>query len=90
MKTVEEEPIQGRAPVWSPDGQRIAFESDRGSAEGLYAIFLINADGRGLVQITDYALNATHPVWSPDGQSIVFATGDPAQNASMIAVLELP
>jgi dipeptidyl aminopeptidase/acylaminoacyl peptidase len=87
---LEHPPLQGRAPVWSPDGKRIAFESDRGSPEAQYAIFIINRDGTGLVQVTDYALNATHPVWSRDGKHMVFAAGDPAKKISTIDVIDLP
>jgi Tol biopolymer transport system component len=86
LAMVEAAPVQGRAPVWSPDGQRIAVESDRG--DGHYAIFIINRDGSGLVQVTDTALNATHPVWSRDGKKMVFAAGD--QAASAIGVIDLP
>jgi Tol biopolymer transport system component len=87
---VENPPLQGRAPVWSPDGKRIAFESDRGSPDAHYAIFIVNRDGSGLVQVTDYALDATHPVWSRDGKHMVFAAGDPAQKISTIDVTDLP
>jgi Tol biopolymer transport system component len=87
---LEKPPLQGRAPVWSPDGKRIAFESDRGSPQAQYAIFIVNRDGTGLVQVTDYALNATHPVWSRDGKHMVFAAGDPAKKVSTIDVIDLP
>ncbi|HVV26545.1 MAG TPA: DUF3471 domain-containing protein [Rhizomicrobium sp.] len=88
-RTLETPPLQGRAPVWSPDGKRLAFESDRGSPEGHYAVFLINADGSGLMQVTDYALDATHPVFSPDGRQMVFAYGTPA-GKNGIAIVDLP
>jgi len=87
---VENPPLQGRAPVWSPDGEQIAFESDRGSPDAHYAIFIVNRDGTGLVQVTDYALDATHPVWSRDGKHMVFAAGDPAKKISKIDVIDLP
>jgi Tol biopolymer transport system component len=67
----------------------LAFESDRGSPNGFYAVFIIDRDGSGLVQVTDYALNANHPVFSPDGQRLVFAMGDPAKTATSIAVVTL-
>ncbi len=36
--------------AWSPDGTRIAFESERdGDAE----VYIMNADGSGLTRITD-------------------------------------
>jgi Tol biopolymer transport system component len=87
---LESRPLQGRAPVWSPDGTRLAFESDRGSPDGHYAIFVIGRDGTGLTQVTDYALNANHPVWSQDGRHMVFAEADPVQKTSTIAVIEWP
>ncbi|MGH8260660.1 MAG: TolB family protein, partial [Steroidobacteraceae bacterium] len=74
---------------WSPDGRRLAFESDRGSRDGSYALFLIDRDGTGLVQVTDYALNANHPVFSPDGHRLVFAMGDPSKMEENIAVVTL-
>lgn len=86
---LEKAPIQGRAPVWSPDGKRVAFESARASPDGRYAIFVVNRDGSGLVQITDYALNANHPVWSHDGKRMVLTT-DPTEKSPVIAVIDFP
>ncbi|HTB65430.1 MAG TPA: hypothetical protein VK727_04330 [Steroidobacteraceae bacterium] len=89
-KPLERQPFQGRTPSWSPDGKQLAFESDRGSPDGLYAVFIINRDGTGLIQVTDYALNASHPVFSPKGDRLVFATGDPSKRVTTIAVVTLP
>lgn len=36
--------------AWSPDGQRLAFESDR---SGSYHIYVIQADGSGLARLTE-------------------------------------
>jgi len=88
LRTVEMSAAQGRAPMWSPDGSRIAFESDRGSLLGQYAIFLINRDGTGLMQVTDRSLGATHPVWSPDGGQLAFSARDPTHQAAIgIAII---
>jgi dipeptidyl aminopeptidase/acylaminoacyl peptidase len=82
---------QGRAPTWSPDGQRLSFESNRDSALGLYAIFLINKDGTGLIQITDSSLNADHPVWSPDGRRLAFSARSSWWHKERgIAIIDLP
>jgi Tol biopolymer transport system component len=89
-KPLEAQPLHGRTPSWSPDGDRLAFESDRGSPNGFLAVFIINRDGTDLVQVTDYALNASHPVFSPDGHQLVFAIGDPAKTATTIALVTLP
>jgi Tol biopolymer transport system component len=88
--TVESNPGQGRAPTWSPSGEQLAFESTRGSTAGLYAIFVINRDGSGLVQITDRALNADHPVWSPDGRQLAFSAHDATHwNGRSIGIIEV-
>jgi Tol biopolymer transport system component len=90
-RPLESPPAQGRAPTWAPDGERVAFESNRSSVLGLYAIFLINKDGTGLVQVTDAALNADHPVWSPDGRRLAFsARSSWLQKGRGIAVIDLP
>jgi len=89
LSTLEAKPIQGRAPVWSPDGKYLSFESDRGPS-GQYAIFIVKRDGISLTQLTDYALNATHGVFSPDGGHMVFAAMDPASQQSRIAIVDLP
>jgi Tol biopolymer transport system component len=87
---LETPPLQGRAPVWSPDGKQLAFESDRGNPDGHYAVFIINRDGSGLTQVTDFTLDATHPVFSRDGRHLVFAYGQPGANTTGIAILDLP
>lgn len=88
---LESVPAQGRAPVWSPSGRQIAFESTRGSSRGLYAIFLINRDGTGLTQVTDHALNADHPVWSPDGRRLAFSARSSTWTRERgIAVMDIP
>jgi Tol biopolymer transport system component len=56
---------------FSPDGRRIAFASGRGVDR--IAIWLANADGRGLVQLTRGPENYHgSPRWSPDGRWIAF------------------
>lgn len=88
LHAVESGAAQGRAPTWSPDGNRLAFESDRGSLDGQYAIYFINGDGTGLIQVTDRSLGANHPVWSPDGRQLAFSARDPMHRAAIgIAII---
>jgi len=57
------------APSFSPDGTRIAFQSDRsGSPE----IWISDADGSNARQMTFFRQKKPeHPEWSPDGRSLV-------------------
>jgi TolB protein len=56
----------GYAGSWSPDGQYIAFISDR---TGGPQLFVMNADGSNVSQLTDDPQSeATEPSWSPDGR----------------------
>jgi TolB protein len=50
-------------PAWSPDGQKIAFASDR---DGLFDIYVMNADGSGQMRLTDPGSDQA-PAWSPVG-----------------------
>jgi Tol biopolymer transport system component len=56
------------APAWSPDGQRIAFTSDRDNRASA-DVYLMNADGSGVERITDDLANWA-PQFSPDGQRL--------------------
>ncbi len=58
-------------PVWSPDGQRIAFVSQR---DGNREIYLVQADGTGLLNLTQHPAEDWTPAWSPDGRQIAFSS----------------
>jgi Tol biopolymer transport system component/tRNA A-37 threonylcarbamoyl transferase component Bud32 len=58
--------------AWSPDGQSIAFSSDRGGEMNLWLLTL--ADGR-IRQLTRGEGGDFQPHWSPDGRSLVFFSG---------------
>jgi dipeptidyl aminopeptidase/acylaminoacyl peptidase len=58
------------SPRWSPDGQRLAFVSNRhGDANQIY---LIDLDGGEARRLTRVESGATDPAWSPDGRRIAF------------------
>ena len=55
---------RGRGARWSPDGQNIAFFSNR---SGNYEIWTILPDGSGLKQLTATMEEVNNFAWSPDG-----------------------
>jgi hypothetical protein len=69
------------APAWSPDGTRIAFESnaDVGGAnpEHDMEIWTMTADGSGARQLTRNAAHDEGPAWSPDGGTMLAYTSGP-------------
>ena len=75
-------PETSTAPVWSPDGTRIAFRSDRDRNGLCYfqdctgyngEIYLMDADGSRQRRLTDDPGDDSSPTWSPDGTRIAFA-----------------
>ena len=61
-------------PGWSPDGTRVAFTSDRDSGETYFQeIYACNADGTGVVRLTNTSADEEQPCWSPDGARIAYS-----------------
>ena len=60
-----------QTPDWSPDGNRIAFSSDR---DGNWEIYVMNADGTNLINRTNHPAKEGRPDWSPDGKQIAFSS----------------
>lgn len=58
-------------PAWSPDGERIAFASER---DGQKEIYVLTVDSGAVVRLTNSPLGVenTQPSWSPDGKQIVY------------------
>ena len=60
-------------PSWSPDGERIAFTSDRKGEFQNFEIYVMDADGGNEQRLTENRVDDGHPSWSPDGKRIAFA-----------------
>jgi Tol biopolymer transport system component len=57
------------SPTVSPDGNRIAFESDR---DGDPEIYTMRLDGTNVIQVTHNEWLDTNPSWSPNGRRLAF------------------
>lgn len=61
-------------PRPSPDGSKIAFDSDR---DGTRAVYVADADGSHVQRISGAGYAAV-PSWSPDGTRVAFVRAEPA------------
>ena len=57
-------------PVWSPDGDNLAFESFRGGFRGIYDVFADTAHVTALA--AEPGVNCWSPAWSPDSGHLAF------------------
>jgi Tol biopolymer transport system component len=57
--------------VWSPDGTRIAFDTNW---SGYSDIYIMNADGSGLVRLTTDPASDSSPSWSTNGTRLTFTS----------------
>jgi TolB protein len=65
-------PASITSPQYSPDGKKIAFALEfPGQGRDIY---VVDADGKNLTQLTTDYYWDEHPTWSPDGKRIAFAS----------------
>jgi serine/threonine-protein kinase len=75
-------PGSNQAPVWSPDGKRIAY---RGTRNGFRNIYSRAADGSGEEERLTSGENVQTPVsWSPDGKWLAYNENTPSGSNVMI------
>jgi Tol biopolymer transport system component len=88
-------PAQDASPVWSPDGKRIAFTSNRpgpSNPHGASNIYVMNADGSGVKQVTNNGRVGFipgivyDPAWSPDGSKLVYVSSFMGELSSLVVI----
>lgn len=74
-------------PTWSPNGDLIAFVSNR---SGNPDIWVMGFDGTSPVNLTDFSESPDFaPVWSPDGRFIAYRTENTPGVSYTVWVVEL-
>lgn len=67
-------------PVWSPDGKKIAFASDR---NGNFDLFIMSSEGGVAQRLTSHSASEIPSSFTPDGKYVLFSASiqDPASSA---------
>jgi serine/threonine-protein kinase len=84
MSRLTFEPTIETMPAWSPDGQRVAFRSERGGP----GVFQRAASGTGIVErltATDGPIHSPYS-WTPDGKSLLLAVFRSFRNQAIARV----
>jgi len=75
-------PSWDRSPIWSPQGDRIAYWSQR-NPDAPYVLIVMNADGSDPQMVRDLVIDRlglsddqTAPDWSPDSSRIAYSVTD--------------
>jgi TolB protein len=71
-------------PAWSPDGRRLAFVSLRNDGLGV-EVFMMDASGRNVVQVSPGGSDGHAPAWSPQGDALAYVLG-----YNLLRLVELP
>ena len=64
---------RNRFPIWSPDGTRVAFQSDRGGEQAIYVQRVDGTDRAERLAVAQHGESVIPDSWSPDGGSILLS-----------------
>ena len=79
--------FQGRSPVWSPDGTKLAYMSN---APGTWQIFVYDTTNGTNKQVSNCSTGCRFPVWSPDGLYIAFNLTDSKSSTNPAGIGYIP
>jgi TolB protein len=68
-------PAKEVSPAWSPDGQQIAFITNRNTGGEHFHLYIMDADGSNPTPVREAYEDVRSPSWHPDGNMIAFRTG---------------
>ncbi len=69
LRNLTNNPASDESPSWSPDGQRIAFQSDRDGGKNS-EIYVMDADGNNPRNLTNHPAPDYQPDWFNPGYSV--------------------
>src|SRR3954451_5060354 len=69
-RPVTSHPAHDLAPVFSPDGRKIAFSSNR---HGSYDVFVVSTQGGRPTRLTFDSADEFVTGWTPDGKNVLFS-----------------
>ncbi|CCH52686.1 amidohydrolase [Fibrisoma limi BUZ 3] len=72
-RALTNDPYLDAEPVWSPDGSKLAFVSDR---QGNMDLWIQDVQTKQLTRVVDLPDDVNLPSWSPDGSRVAFYQGD--------------
>ncbi len=72
------------APVWSPDGSKVAFLSDRDATTQIHVLWVATGE---LAQLTHVERTPSGLAWSPDGRQLAFTSFVPDEDPVLAVTL---
>ena len=78
-RRLTDNPFADWDPVWSPDGEHIAFTSGKDRdpvVGGHWGLYVMAADGKNRRKLTGDSFAAGYPAWSADGKRIAFVSSE--------------